>query len=325
MRKFSLLSLALIWGCLVYGFHQSVGYEKGAGHPSATSSLGWAFLAALPLFIGPFVDETQKFNRWFCVAWLAVQAAFLIILSWLKIFGLIPLLGIGLILWPQDEQSEQTENQQQVKYYTNHKITVLLIIGLLYWWHYNPLPSDEEMISHFHNHRAEIEELVKRYRSWVPSKSIPNWEVVPENQALMEKAQVKRVTDSGPAWFPNSYSKEASKQFDDLLMAGKIPSLNPYKNITVELLDKDDPERHFATVLTANGRRSIFKDLVFIPGIVRIENGNLWHPAHPFFGVIEKMRVFSTLDEYPANWRKGECVYRQIETHWFIEMCSAVV
>lgn len=323
MKKFSLLSLALVWGCLVYGFHQSIGYEKGAGYPSVASSLGWAFLAALPLFIGPFVTDNK--DRWFCVVWLATQAVFLIILSWLKVFGLIPLLGIGLILWPQYEQSEQTENKQQVKYYTNHKITLLLIVGLLYWWHYNPLPSDEEMIAHFHEHRTEIEELVKRYREWVPSKSIPNWQAVQENQALMAKARVKRVTDSGPAWYPNPYSKEASKQFFDLIRADKIPSLNPYKNITVELLDEDDPKRHFARVLTFSGSRWIFKDLVFIPGIVQIENGNLWYPAHEIFGVIEKMRIFSTLDEYPANWKKGECVYLQFETHWFIQMCAAVV
>ncbi|MGZ4969091.1 MAG: hypothetical protein ACXV8O_16115 [Methylobacter sp.] len=334
MRKLLLLLLAFVWGCVVYALHQNIGYEKGTGHPSVISSLGWAFGAALPLFIGPFVtdlqDETQKFNRWFCVAWLAVQAAFLIILSWLKIFGFIPLLGIGLILWSQDEQSEQTENKQQVKYYTNHKITVLLIIGLLYWWHYNPLPSDEEMIAHFNSHRTEIEELVKRYRDWRPLVEAPIWEDLSGNKPLMEKARVKRVTDSGPAWFPNPYSKEASKQFDDLLMAGKIPSLNPYTNITVELLDEDDPDRHFARVLTSSGKRWIFKDLVFIPAVVKIEDGYLLLPARPlckcrFDEITPKDRIFPSLDSYPPNWKKGECVYRQIETHWFIEMCAAVV
>jgi len=136
---------------------------------------------------------------------------------------------------------------------------------------------------------------------------------------------VKRVTDSGPAWPPNPYSQEAIKQFDDLIRAGKIPSLNPYLSIFVELLDEDDPKRHFASVLTSSGRRLIFKGLIFMPGIVRIENGSLWYPAHPFFGVKEKARIFSTLDTYPPNWIKGECVYRQFETHWFIRLCAAAV
>lgn len=328
MRKISLLSLALVWGCLVYGFHQSIGYEKGAGYPSVALSLGWAFLAALPLLIGPFVtdhkDKTQKFNRWFCVTWLLVQAVFLLILSWLKIFGLIPLLGIGLILWPQYEQSEQTENKQQVKYYTNHKITLLLIVGLLYWWHYNPLPSDEEMISHFHNHRVEIEELVKRFREWEPSAEAPNWYVV-QDKALMEKAGVKYVDNNSPVWFPNPYSKEAAKQFDESVRAGKVPSLNPFSTIVVELLDENDPKRHFAKVLTSSGLRLIFKDLVFMPEVVRIEGENLWLPAHVFFGVRSKMRIFPSLNSYPSNWTKGECVYRQFETHWFVRLCAAAV
>lgn len=203
-------------------------------------------------------------------------------------------------------------------------ILILLISGLLYWWHYNPLPKDEEMIAHFYEHRTDIEELVKRYRGCV-TKVGTSCEGLPENQALVEKARVKRVVGVAPDWPPNPYSKEAAKQFGDLLLAGKIPSLNPYSSISVELLDEDDPERHFATVLTANGRRLIFKRLIFIPEVVRIEGENLWLPAHVFFGVRSKMRIFPSLDKYPSNWTKGECVYRQFETHWFVCLCAAAV
>lgn len=213
----------------------------------------------------------------------------------------------------------------QVKYYTNYKIILLLIVGSLYWWHYNPLPSDENMISHFHNHRTEIEELVKRYRAWEPSAAIPNWYVVPENKALMEQSGVKYIDNNGPIWPPNPYSKEAVKQFSDSVSAGKVPSLNPFSTIVVELTNQDDPDRHFAKVLTSSGLHWIFKDLVFIPEVVRIEGENLWYPIHEFFGFKYKRRLFSSLNEYPSNWIKGECVYRQFETHWFIRMCVAVV
>lgn len=228
--------------------------------------------------------------------------------------------------WPNSKGTEQAVTRAQL-YRKNWRvpiISILLISGLLYWWHYNPLPSDEEMIAHFHEHRTEIEDLVKRYRVCV-TKVGTSCEGLPENQALMDKARVKRITDIAPQWPPNPYSKEASKQFSDSLLAGKIPSLNPYSSISVELLDEDDPERHFATVLTANGRFLIFKRLIFIPEIVRIEGEILWLPAHPFFGVTEKMRIFQTLDEYPSNWIKGECVYRQFETHWFVHLCAAAV
>jgi hypothetical protein len=159
---------------------------------------------------------------------------------------------------------------------------LLLLSGLLYYLRYNPLLSDEGMIAHFREHRAEIEELVKRYRGCVTQVGT-TCEDLPENLALVKKAGVTRVTDSGPAWPPNPYSQEAIKQFDDLIRAGKIPSLNPFLSIFVELLDEDDPKRHFASVLTSSGRRLILKGLIFMPGIVRIENGSLWYPAHPYF------------------------------------------
>lgn len=234
--------------------------------------------------------------------------------------------------WPNPKGAEQAVTKAQLdrkSFWRTPIILILLISGLLYWWHYNPLPSDEEMIAHFREHRTEIEELVKRYRGCVTTVGTV-CEGLPENQALMEKARVKRVTDSAPVWHPNPYSKEASKQFDDLIRAGKIPSLNPYSSITVELLDKDDPKRHFARVLTASGSRWIFKELIFIPENIRIEGGSLLLPESPlcncrFDEMTSKLRIFPSLDSYPTNWIKGECVYRQFETHWFIGLCAAAV
>lgn len=206
---------------------------------------------------------------------------------------------------------------------------VLLVSSLLYWWHYNPLPSDEEMIAHFHEHRAEIEELVKRYRGCV-TKVGTTCEDLPENLALMEKAKVKRVVNNAPVWHPNPYSREAAKQFDDLLSTGKIPSLNPYSSIVVELLDQNHPTRHFTGVLTSSGPRLVFKDINFIPEIVRIEGESLLLAVSPlcncrFDEITAKLRIFPSLDTYPTRWIKGECVYRQFETHWFIRLCAAAV
>ena len=283
------------------------------------------------MFIGSFVtdetDKTLKFYRWLCVIWLSLQATFLILFSWLSLFGFIPFLGVILILLPQQELSKQTliETLSNRKGYRIPIIIILSMSGLLYWWHYNPLPSDEAMIAHFYEHRGEIEELVKRYRAWVPSGAVPNWYAVQENKVLLEKAGVKYVDANAPDWHPNPYSKEAAKQFGDSISAGKVPSLNPYSTIVVELLDEDHPTRHFAKVLTASGDRWIFKGLAFIPEVARIEGENLWLPAHGFFGVRSKMRIFPSLNSYPSHWTKGECVFRQFETHWFIRLCAAAI
>jgi hypothetical protein len=151
----------------------------------------------------------------------------------------------------------------------------------------------------------------------------PIWENLSDNKSLMAKARVRRVIAGGAAWPPNPYSKEAVKQFEDALLAGKIPNINLYSNIVVELFDEDKPERLAAVVLTSSGLHVIFKRLVFMPGDVHIEEGQLWFPAHPFFGVIFKERLLPSLNTYPPNWNKSQCVYRQIEAHWFIAMCTA--
>ncbi len=202
---------------------------------------------------------------------------------------------------------------------------LLLIGSLLYWLHYNPLQSDDEMIAHFHEHRAEIEELVKRYRDWKPSKETLIWEKIPGNKPLMEKAKVKRVDGEAPTWPLNPYSQKAMKEFSDAQLAGKIPTLNPYNSIKVELVDEDDPQRRFGIVVTSSGVHLIFKDLVFMPEIARIEGENLWLHVHPLTGDSGKLRIFPSLDSYPSSWIRGECVYRQFEPHWFIRLCSGAV
>ena len=50
----------------------------------------------------------------------------------------------------------------------------------------NPLPPDEELIEFFYQHRAEIEELVRRYREYVPpqGKSHGEWEKMGNTKEL---------------------------------------------------------------------------------------------------------------------------------------------
>lgn len=193
--------------------------------------------------------------------------------------------------------------------------------GLLLFLHSSPLQSDEKMIAHFYAHRAEIEELVKRYRKWEPSTQIPVWHFVPENKALLEKAKVKRVKDLIPVWPPTPYSAEATKQFSALIRAGKIKNVIPYSSIGVELVDEQRPDKYSGFVLISAGWQRIFKELVYFPEIPKIEQGELIFPADSTGRWRHTRRVFPTLNDYPPDWKKGECVYRQFETQWFIYMC----
>lgn len=211
----------------------------------------------------------------------------------------------------------------------------VMIFMLLYWWHYNPLPSDEAMIAHLQTHRAEIEELVRSYRAWEPSAATPTWHNRLEIEGLMGKAGVRYVTNIGPVWHPDPYSAEAGKRFEDEMSATtrarKISSINRYSSINVELINPKRPSWHFANVLLKTGPALIFKELVYFPEVAKIEGETLWFAANLSYSGKEwkevkgKSRIFPSLNNYPDNWKKGECVYRQIDTHWFIYMCIAVI
>lgn len=203
----------------------------------------------------------------------------------------------------------------------------LLLVGFLYWAHYNPLLTDEEMIAHFNAHRADLEALVTSYREYnKPTYSnVPNWHKLPETMALMEKAGVTRVKKLGPAWHPDPYSVEAAKKFIQDIKTGSLPSLRPYRTVGFWL---QDPRREndLAFVLGSFGFQVIFKDLVHIPVIPRIEKGMLWFGIDPYKGILDEgRRIFPTLNEYPPGWKKGECVLRQIAPQWFIRLCIAAV
>ena len=197
----------------------------------------------------------------------------------------------------------------------------LLIFLLLYWWHYNPLPSDEEMIAHFNAHRTQIEELVKSYRGFVSGKG-KVWGEIPANKALMAKAGVKRVKTLGPMWFPNPYTIDGAKRFYDLMKRQHGVNELLYDSIGVELVNKKRPRTTFASVLLSNGSYLIFKELIYFPEVPKISDGKIWWPTFTD-GSTRSSRLFSTLDEYPPDWKKAECVYRKIDPNWFIYMCIA--
>ena len=53
--------LACVWGVLVIGFHQTLGYEKAYGYPPLAESIGWGFLLASPFFVGAlFLSGTSR-------------------------------------------------------------------------------------------------------------------------------------------------------------------------------------------------------------------------------------------------------------------------
>lgn len=227
MRKFSLFLLALVWAGLVYGLHQSIGYEKSTGYPSIIKSMCFAFMAALPMFLGPFVAdnrEESKLNRSLCVAWLAAEVFFLLAFSWLKLLALPPLLGLCLLLCPKINTPQLHWRQ----WLLNATLT-LVGLSLFVWWQYFhfPLPSDAEMTAHFNVHRAEFGQLVKGYRDF--RRYLPTEEDYKEEKRINDlEAKLKRgkkLTDEASRAIDEARNQALKKFGPDYEMLPDVKAL----------------------------------------------------------------------------------------------------
>jgi hypothetical protein len=223
----------------------------------------------------------------------------------------------------------------------------VVVFGLYYLiWEFNPLVSDEEMIAHFRAHRAEFEELVRRYRDYPrpPDKDTSLWYKEGDTPDLMQRAGVVRLDYSTPIWLSDPYSVETAKKIQEAFkvkgMFGKCWSPYKYGAVRVTPIPKRLPlikgntnQYRFNTFVHG----TIWKDYYHFPEIPRIENGELLYPM----GVVGKGarvsnyqeidgipvsqprdRVLPSLNRYPEEWESFECVYLQIEPHWFLRMCN---
>lgn len=197
-----------------------------------------------------------------------------------------------------------------------------LLAAAYYTFFVNPLASDEEMIAHFNAHRADIEALVKSYREWEPTPGENViWDHKPETERLLRRAGVWAVGNIFPIWFDDPYSIEAAKRFEAELKADPDPFKTSRKigTIDVLLLGKQYARSSFFRYPKGAG---LFKRFVYYPVVPRVENGLLLHPFH-FGRQGEGDRVFDSLNDFPPDWKVGECVLRRLEPQWFIQMCRA--
>jgi hypothetical protein len=113
------------------------------------------------------------------------------------------------------------------------------------WWPYAffPLPPDEELLSHLASHRADLEAVVARYRTFTPKPSEdPSvaWLRSDDTSQLLENAGVERVTDRLPFWLPNPYSMESGLRARELAVNAKdLSDGRRYGEIGLVLLPAD--------------------------------------------------------------------------------------
>lgn len=212
MRRMLIFLLAIGWGFLAYGLHHKLGYEGATGYPRQIVSLAWAAALSLPLLVGGLFansrDGWRKYLRWGCAGLMAAEGVFLLVFSWLKIFGIPPMLGATLLLWPELRGNVPPVSRRQWVVRSG-----LWLAGgsLLVWWFWfhNPLPSDREMLQHFTAHRAELEQLVQGYRNYRRLDAFYE-ESSEDVNALLKKVGVYRIGEAQGGsgyWYSEPYSE----------------------------------------------------------------------------------------------------------------------
>jgi hypothetical protein len=198
---------------------------------------------------------------------------------------------------------------------------VLYFTGPFYYHIFvNPLPPDEKYIEIFKTHRADLETMIKAYYA-APAAYL--WDHSPEMQKIKKRAGIYRIVENG-YWKPDLYSVEAQRrllQFDDVKTREGRFALRQHAALKIEIADS----HHLVPTPRYLSSTLIDKSLLYIPTVPKTSNGKLWPPVSPPQSQDEYERsadrLLPSLTSYPDNWERDECVYRQLEPHWFIEMC----
>lgn len=173
-----------------------------------------------------------------------------------------------------------------------------------------PLPSDEQMIANFHQHRADFERLVQIYREdlSIPTNVIGHLEPTPQIKGLMSRINVDAVEGDGMVWMlPDPYSNDPS--FVKQRTGIRWPEKRKFSGIKLGYACGTIITYHFGL---------ISKNYYYVPLTPRVSNGRLLLILSPPGG---DPWITETLNSYPLEFRQYDCFCKQIEPHWFIEMC----
>lgn len=187
--------------------------------------------------------------------------------------------------------------------------------------HTNPLISDEAFIAHFQAHRDEIKEVIRRYQEYEPEEVGQHhlWREQGDTPELLKRTNIKYVDyTAGSPWLPAPYSLETGKKIRALSKKGKGFELwIKHGIITVSF----EGSQYWRPSGLYPGW--IWKKLYYFPHETRIENGLLLGRLDHIGRNVFRERVLPSLNDYPKDWKRGECVMRKLEPNWFIGMCRS--
>ncbi|MEW6349859.1 MAG: hypothetical protein AB1646_12405 [Thermodesulfobacteriota bacterium] len=174
------------------------------------------------------------------------------------------------------------------------------------------LPSDEEMIRNFREHRADFEHLAQICRE-KQSLSIENLQLKPslEMAALMWRIKITAVSVDQELWMaPDAIRRDVHLQEK---MSQGDPEVRRYSGLYFQYGDLDCKRDYHDEFVK--------KIYYYIPVKPTIDERILMLPG-PLRSRLPAPEVVDTLNKYPTHLATRRCALREIELHWYIRMCQ---
>ena len=202
-------------------------------------------------------------------------------------------------------------------------IRIIGIIGIIFSLAFfvylkNPLFKDEDGIKYFEKNKLDLLELVRMFREY---DSHPHSEWAGDKKAhdILKKLSILYMNEDGlRVWLPNPYSKEMAKEYEGKSSKDKFKIIYKYVGVAIRL-----GEPLYYTKFSWRERSWIWKEFVYFPNSPKIVNGYLMSPVNKNGKTIRLAKIVQGLDDYPDNWKRGECFLRKLEDQWFMRMCRA--
>jgi hypothetical protein len=150
-------------------------------------------------------------------------------------------------------------------------------VTLMYEVHtryFRSLPSDEEMISHFYEHKEDFERLVRIYREdlSVPADVVGRLLPTPQVKALMNRIGVMEVNGDGSVWlppYPYSNKPDAVRRMARLMSRGCCER-RLFSGIIFSYAHP--PVKRFRYLAY------VYKGYYYTPFVPEVGRGRLWTP-----------------------------------------------
>jgi hypothetical protein len=345
MRKFLLLALTVIWGVIVFL----------PGSVLLAQALQRTFVAILPMLVAiPLItDDDRRLRRILRRVYGTVMPIFIVIINGGSLLTMPYILTGILLVWP-----EIRATRIRTRIIAICCVCLLLggLAGINAWrWHHPPLPSDQEMIEHFERNRPTFEKLAQEYRNFRGS-GVFIYESSPEVYEMMKEIGVDDISQASGQfgrWYPDPYSQQTQKVLKEIfirpidkaltdegtmaILRKRLPALFEGVAPLADVMDVAqitsavmfsigaDPEKRDIGKITLRYPDSFLeKGFCYYPHPPQLERG---HVVATGYSLVDKtytrpgIRVLLSLDEYPTDLQRHECVIKSIDPQWFIHLC----